>query len=203
VLPDHSCNILYSQDPSQQQRTMSNGHQTSTSLLVSQGGSPFFFSFLLDHNTHCGSIRRKSPFHARQGIHLRFEKDGHRNAGGYRPGMRSGTALTTCHTKKKHQQKQRLCPSTSRTAFRYAASSIRSQCFGNSSNPISLEALLAIWTFGCEGTAKPRNRTIFSPLLLPFIKGKCMPPGESQLAYIWPFDEDWEKPRRSPSPHLF
>src|SRR5271156_3783562 len=26
-----------------------------------------------------------------------------------------------------------------------------------------------------------------------------MPPGESQLAYIWPFDEDWEKPRRSPS----
>jgi hypothetical protein len=79
---------------------MSNGHQTSTSLLVFQGGSPFSVR-LLDHNAHCGSIRRKSPgkvrmiafsFYDRQGIHLRFEKDGHRNAGGYRPGMSSGTA---------------------------------------------------------------------------------------------------------------
>jgi hypothetical protein len=43
-----------------------------------------------------------------QGIHLRFKKEGHRNAGGHRPGMSSGTASTTRRTKK-NTNKSNVC----------------------------------------------------------------------------------------------
>jgi hypothetical protein len=61
-----------------------------------------------------------------QGIHLRFKKEGHRNAGGHRPGMSSGTASTTRRTKKKTPTKATSVLSASPNSVRYAASSIRS-----------------------------------------------------------------------------
>jgi hypothetical protein len=41
----------------------------------------------------------------RQGIHMRFENDSHRNTGGYRHGMSSGIALNYVPHQKKNTNK--------------------------------------------------------------------------------------------------
>jgi hypothetical protein len=71
-----------------------------------------------------------------------------------------------------------------------AASSIRSYCFGNSSNPIPLRSFC--WPSRPSDICEQRSpeTALFSappPPFFPSVKGKCMLPGESQLAYIWAF----------------
>jgi hypothetical protein len=102
--------------------------------------------------------------------------------------------------KKNTNKKQRLCRLPARTAFVMQPARFDLNVLAIAATRFPWRPCWPSRPSDTIGQQNPETALLSAPSSS-FIKGKCMLPGESQLAYIWPFDEDWEKPRRSPPPH--